>query len=198
MSALGLVDAFGRAVEGPDEVKATLGELVAKLETRGYGVLLFLFAAPNLTPGPSMPGFSTIFALPLVLIAAQMAWGVTSPKLPGFLARLGVARPRARAVVAYLAPALARVEKFLRPRWPGFLTPGVQRLIGAVAIVEAVLLLIPLPFLPIIPSLALTIVALGLMARDGAAVALGLAACAVAAVAFAAALILGAAALGLA
>jgi hypothetical protein len=198
MSALGLVDAFGRAVEGPDDVKATLGDLVAKLETRGYGVLLFLFAAPNLTPGPSMPGFSTIFALPLVLIAAQMAWGVASPKLPGFLARLGVARPRARGIVAYLAPTLARVEKLLRPRWPGFLTPGLQRLIGAVAIVEAVLLLIPLPFLPIIPSLALTIVALGLMARDGAAVALGLAACAVAAVAFAAALILGAAALGLA
>lgn len=178
MSELGLVDAFGRAVEGPDDVKATLGELVAKLETRGYGVLLFLFAAPNLTPGPSMPGFSTIFALPLALIAAQMAWGVSSPKLPGFLARLGVARPRARSIVAYLAPTLGRVEKLLRPRWPGFLTLGVQKLIGAVAVVEAVLLLIPLPFLPIIPSVALTIVALGLMARDGAAVALGLAACA--------------------
>ncbi|MCM0021030.1 MAG: exopolysaccharide biosynthesis protein [Tagaea sp.] len=198
MSGLGLVDAFGRAVEGPDDVKATLGELVAKLETRGYGVLLFLFAAPNLTPGPSMPGFSTVFALPLVLIAAQMAWGVPSPKLPGFLARLGVARPRARSIVAYLAPTLGRVEKLLRPRWPRLLTPGIQKAIGAVAILEAVLLLIPLPFLPIIPSVALTIVALGLIARDGAAVALGLGACAVAAVAFAAALILGAAALGLA
>jgi hypothetical protein len=75
---------------------------------------------------------------------------------------------------------------------------GTQRFIGAVAIVEAILLLIPLPFLPIIPSVALTIVALGLIARDGLAVALGLAACAVAAAAFAAALILGAAALGLA
>lgn len=198
MSDSGLVGAFGRAVEGPDDVKATLGELVTKLETRGYGMLLFLFAAPNLTPGPSMPGFSTIFALPLVWIATQMAWGVTSPKLPGFLARRGVARPRARAIVAYLAPTLGRVERLLRPRWPGLLTPGIQKTIGVVAIVQAILLLIPLPFLPIIPSVALTIVALGLMARDGAAVALGLAACAAAAAAFAAALILGAAALGLA
>jgi hypothetical protein len=197
VSGLGLVDAFGRAVEGPDDVKATLGELVSKLESRGYGVLLFLFAAPNLTPGPSMPGFSTVFALPLALIAAQMAWGVESPKLPGFLARLGVARPRARGIVAYLAPVLARVEKLLRPRFTAMLGRGTQRLIGAVAILAAILLLIPLPFLPLIPASALTIVALGLIARDGAAVALGLIACAAAAAAFGAALILGAGALGL-
>lgn len=198
MSRLGLAEAFAAAVEGPEDTKATLGELVAKLETRGYGVLLFLFAAPNLTPGPSLPGFSTIFALPLTLIAAQMAWGTASPGLPGILARLGVSRGRARAIVAYLAPTLERIERLLRPRLPGMLTPGMQRLIGAVAIVEAILLLIPLPLLPLIPSAALTIVALGLIARDGAAVALGLAACALAAAAFAAALILGAGALGLA
>lgn len=198
MSRLGLAEAFAAAVEGPEDTKATLGELVAKLETRGYGVLLFLFAAPNLTPGPSLPGFSTIFALPLTLIAAQMAWGTASPRLPGVLARLGVSRARARGIVAYLAPTLERIERLLRPRLPGMLTTGMQRLIGAVAIVEAILLLIPLPLLPLIPSAALTIVALGLIARDGAAVALGLAACALAAVAFAAALILGAGALGLA
>ena len=194
----GIEDALRGLVAGMPGEDASLGDVLAALGPRGHGFAMFLLAAPNLTPGPSLPGFSTIFALPLALIAAQMAWGVSSPKLPGFLARLGVARPRARSIVAYLAPTLGRVEKLLRPRWPGFLTLGVQKLIGAVAVVEAVLLLIPLPFLPIIPSVALTIVALGLMARDGAAVALGLAACAVAAVAFAAALILGAAALGLA
>jgi hypothetical protein len=198
MSDLGLAAAFARAVDGPDDAKATLGEMVAKLESRGYGVLLFLFAAPNLTPGPSLPGFSTIFALPLVVIAAQMALGIDSPKLPGFLSRLGVARPRARAIVAYLTPALNRVETLLRPRLPALVAPPMRRFIGAVAIVEAILLLIPLPFLPLIPSFATTIVALGLMARDGVAVAIGLAACAVAAVAFATALIWGASALGLA
>jgi hypothetical protein len=198
MSDLGLAQAFARAVDGPDDTKATLGELVAKLESRGYGVLLFLFAAPNLTPGPSMPGFSTIFAAPLALIAAQMALGIDSPKLPGFLARLGVTRPRARAIVAYLAPALGRVEKLLRPRWPALVAPSMRRAIGVVAIVEAILLLIPLPFLPLIPSFAMTILALGLIARDGLAVAIGLAACAIAAVAFGAALIWGASALGLA
>jgi hypothetical protein len=198
MNDLGLAAAFARAVDGPDDTKATLGELVAKLESRGYGVLLFLFAAPNLTPGPSMPGFSTVFALPLVLIAAQMALGVDSPKLPGFLARLGVARPRARGIVAFLAPALNKVEKLLRPRLPVLVAPAMRRFIGAVAIVEAILLLIPLPFLPLIPSVAMTIMALGLVARDGVAVAIGLAACAAAAAAFATALIWGASALGLA
>ncbi len=198
MSEASMAAAFARAVDGPDDVKATLGEMVAKLESRGYGVLLFLFAAPNLTPGPSLPGFSTIFALPLALIAAQMALGIDSPKLPGFLARLGVARPRARGIVAYLTPALNAAEKLLRPRLPVLVAPSMRRFIGAVAIVEAILLLIPLPFLPLIPSAATTILALGLMARDGVAVAIGLAACAAAAVAFTTALIWGASALGLA
>lgn len=198
MSEASMAAAFARAVDGPDDVKATLGEMVAKLESRGYGVLLFLFAAPNLTPGPSLPGFSTIFALPLVLIAAQMALGIDSPKLPGFFARLGVARARARGIVAYLTPALNAAEKLLRPRLPVLVAAPMRRFIGAVAIVEAILLLIPLPFLPLIPSFATTILALGLMARDGVAVAIGLAACAAAAVAFTTALIWGASALGLA
>jgi hypothetical protein len=67
-----------------------------------------------------------------------------------------------------------------------------------VAIVEAGLLLLPLPVLPLIPSLALVVLSLGLVAKDGRAVAFGLLLCAAAAAAFLAALVFGAAALGLA
>ena len=73
-----------------------------------------------------------------------------------------------------------------------------RRWIGFVAILQSVLLLLPLPVLPLIPSLALIVLSLGLVAKDGRAVAIGLVLCAAATAAFVAALVLGAAALGLA
>jgi len=107
----GLGAALQAAVAGDPAARITLGELVEALQARGYGLLLFLFAVPNLTPGPSLPGFSTIFAVPLALVAIQMALGVAHPRLPGFLARLGISRGRAQRVVAAAAPLLARGEK---------------------------------------------------------------------------------------
>lgn len=196
MSLLG--DALQNAVAGDPNTRVSLGELIAALETRGYGLLLFLFAVPNLTPGPSLPGFSTIFALPLALVAIQMAMGVAHPRLPGFLAKRAISRMRAQSVVAYLQPMLARVEKLVRPRAAFLVGPVAKRWIGAVVLLQAILLLVPLPLLPMIPSLALVVLSLALAAEDGVAVAVGLAACAVSLGAFALAFMYGAAALGLA
>lgn len=193
-----LGDALQNAVAGDPDTRVSLGELIAALETRGYGLLLFLFAVPNLTPGPSLPGFSTIFALPLALVAIQMAMGVAHPRLPGFLAKRAISRMRAQSVVAYLQPMLARVEKLVRPRAAFLVGPVAKRWIGAVVLLQAILLLVPLPLLPMIPSLALVVLSLALAAEDGVAVAVGLAACAVSLGAFALAFMYGAAALGLA
>lgn len=198
MNATGLVGALAHAIDGPADGRVTLAELVARLETRGYGMLLFLFAAPNLTPGPSIPGFSTVFALPLAAVAFQMALGIAHPRLPAFLGRLGLARSRARSILSQIERPLAQVERLFRPRWPLLCGPAAQRWIGAVAILEAGLLVLPLPVLPLVPSTALIVLSLGLLAHDGRAVALGLAFCALAAGLFAAALVLGASALGLA
>jgi hypothetical protein len=76
--------------------------------------------------------------------------------------------------------------------------PVAKRWIGAVVLLQAILLLVPLPLLPMIPSLALVVLSLALAAEDGVAVAVGLAACAVSLGAFALAFMYGAAALGLA
>jgi hypothetical protein len=194
----GLGAALQAAVAGDPAARITLGELVEALQARGYGLLLFLFAVPNLTPGPSLPGFSTIFAVPLALVAIQMALGVAHPRLPGFLARLGISRGRAQRVVGAAAPLLARGEKLLRPRGAALTGPVARRWIGLAALLQAVLLLIPLPLLPLIPSLALVVLALGLAAHDGVAVGIGLAACVLAAILFGLALFYGAALLGLA
>ena len=130
MTAIGadtIIAAFRRLGEGPADESTTLGDLVTRLDARAHALVLLLLAAPNLTPGPSMPGFSTIFALPLCVVAFEMMLGRRRLRLPGFLARIQIRRGRIAGLVGRLEPLLHRVERVLRPRGPGLAGPGSER-----------------------------------------------------------------------
>jgi hypothetical protein len=153
---------------------ASLGDVLAALGPRGHGFAMFLLAAPNLTPGPSLPGFSTIFGVPMLLLALGMVAGLPAPRLPGFLARRRVSRARIARLVGLLAPIASRADRALRPRLPRL--AGARRLMGACFVLLALLLVLPFPFVSLAAAGAALLLALGLVAQDGVAVALGLAA----------------------
>lgn len=172
-----------RLGQGPQDERATLGELVARLDERGHALVLLLLAAPNLTPGPSMPGFSTIFGVPLCIVAFEMILGRRQLRLPGFLARIAIPRRRIAGFVVRLEPLLRRIERVLRPRGPALEGRAAERGIGVACLVLSVLLTLPIPIFSLLPAAALIVVALGLLTRDGLAVifglGLGLVACAI-------------------
>jgi hypothetical protein len=156
---------------------ASLGDVLAALGPRGHGFAMFLLAAPNLTPGPSLPGFSTIFGVPMLLLALGMVAGLPAPRLPGFLARRRVSRARIARLVGLLAPIASRADRALRPRLPRLpRLAGARRLMGACFVLLALLLVLPFPFVSLAAAGAALLLALGLVAQDGVAVALGLAA----------------------
>ncbi len=159
-----------RIVDGIAGERASIGEIMGGLGARAHGLALLLFAAPNLTPGPSMPGFSTVLAVPLVIVAAQMALGLNALWLPGFIARRTLSRKFCASFVDKLTPIVVRIDRVLRPRLHGLTTPFAQRLLGLVALALAGLLLVPLPFYPLLPAFGMVLLALGLLARDGAAI----------------------------
>ncbi|MGQ0665161.1 MAG: exopolysaccharide biosynthesis protein [Pseudomonadota bacterium] len=163
---------FRRLAEGPAEERVSVAELVAVLDGRVYGLALLLLAAPNLTPGPSMPGFSTVFGVPMVLVAAQMMLGRKALWLPGRLARIGLKRGRLAAVLKRATPLFERIERVLKPRWPRVAT--AERWIGFACLVQAVMLVFPIPVFSLIPAFAVVVTALGLLAKDGLAIAAGL------------------------
>ena len=78
---------------GPDRL--TFSELAAQLHSRAWGGLLFIFGAINTLPLP--PGTSIFFAIPLLIVSAQMAFGRPSPWFPSRIDRRGVTKSRARA-----------------------------------------------------------------------------------------------------
>lgn len=145
--------------------RITLGELIAAFGSRSYGLLIVLFAIPNLLP-IYIPGLSPIFGVPLAIIALQLALGQPMPWLPGVLTRRSLRREDLQKIAIAAQPWLRRVEYFLKPR-PSALTRRTgERVIGAYCFFLALLVIVPLPFTNGPPSLACAIMAIGLIEED--------------------------------
>lgn len=153
--------------------RVSIGDLVAALGERAYGALLLVFAAPNLPP-IGVPGVSSICAVPLVVLALQMLRGRAQPSLPQWVQRRSVSADAFARVMRVVIPFLARVERLLVPRWRRLTDGGGRRVIGAVCVALAAVLMLPIPFGNLLPAAAIALLALGLTARDGRAVAVGL------------------------
>lgn len=155
------------------EERLTLGEILASLDHRAYGFVLLLLAAPNFTPGPSLPGFSTILALPAIAMAGQMMLGRRQPWLPARLARLSMRRRTFTRMIGRALPTIARLDRLLQRRLVRLANFASGRWTGAAALLQAMLLALPLPLYPMAPAAALVLMALGMIARDGLMLALG-------------------------
>ncbi len=149
--------------------RITLGEMIHAFGTRGYGLLIILFAIPNLIP-IYIPGWSPIFGVPLFIVCAQLAMGWPEPRLPGFLTRRSMRKSDLLMIVEKSSPWLKRIERFVRPR-PSVLTgPAGARFIGIYGMWLAALVIVPLPLTNGPTSLACAIMAFGLMEEDSGSI----------------------------
>jgi hypothetical protein len=145
---------------------------------RTHGSILLVFTAPVLLPLP--PGAAMVLALPLLLIAPQVVFGGGSLWLPGWLLRRSFDRAALARLSARALPFLRRIETVGRPRLL-FLTGDIgRRCLGVAACVLALILVSPFPLSTLFPGLALLVLALGLMRRDGLLVLTGYALTAIA------------------
>ena len=153
--------------------RVTVGEIVAALGDRAFGAVLLIFAAPNILP-VTLPGTSSVTALPIVLVGIQLLLGWRRLHLPGALARRSFLRRQLAVVIERLGPWLERAERVARPRLPALTSPLAERLIGAPVLVLSAILFLPLPLSNIPPGIALSILGFGLLERDGGFVLAGL------------------------
>ena len=152
--------------------RISVADLLVAMRERALGALLFIFALPNVLPTP--PGTSLILGVPLIFLAAQLALG-WPPWLPGMIGSRSLARRDFTAVTSRVSPWLARAEQLLRPRLGAFSSPPSERLVGAICLLLAVILLLPIPLGNMLPALAICLLALGILERDGVWVLAGLA-----------------------
>lgn len=151
------------AETGPERI--TVADLLTAMEGRAFGALLLLFAFPNILPSP--PGLAAILGLPLIYLASQLMLG-RSPWLPNFIANRSISRVSFATVIIRATPWIARAERMLVTRLHILAGPVAQRLLGAVCLLLSLILVLPIPFGNMLPSLAICIIALGMLERDGA------------------------------
>jgi len=154
---------------GGDSIE--LDAIVDHFGRRAFGALLFIFAVPNLLPLP--PGSTTILALPLVLIAPQLALGVSNLWLPRAIGRRRLRRSDLRRIFDRLLPRLEKIERLLAPRHRWVFGQMGDRLIGLVCTLLAIVLILPIPLGNILPALTIAALSLGLAQRDGLVVLIG-------------------------
>jgi hypothetical protein len=142
----------------------TIAQLIAGIKTQALALLLIMFALPNILPSP--PGTTTIFGAPLVLLTLQMALG-REVWLPRLVLDRALPRAALMAILAKAQPHFARVERLLRPRLLVLTAPISQRGLGVMMVVLSVLIMLPIPLANTGPAIAITLVAIGLIERDG-------------------------------
>jgi len=148
-----------------------MGDLVAAMGPRAFGLTLLVLSLPNMLP---IPGISTVFGIPLILFGGQMLLGYARPWMPRRLAGLELRRAQLAEMLDRAAPHLRRAERWLRPRATRLAGLWAERAVGAATLVLGTVLILPLFGGNFLPALAVAVMALGLLERDGVFVAAGL------------------------
>jgi hypothetical protein len=156
--------------------RVSIGELLDTVSHRSYGPLLLLPALIAASPIGSIPGMSIATGTIIVLVAGQMLLGFNHPWVPGKLRDFEFDRDRLTHLRDKAKDWLRWLDRPLSKRWTQLTEPPWVQVVAVVCIALA-LTFFPLALVPFgvfVPSVAICVLALGLMARDGFVVAGGL------------------------
>lgn len=151
---------------GDPEERLLLGDILRDLQQSAFGVFLFVAILPAFIP---IPGVGGAISGPLILlIGAQMLFGLRRPWLPKFIANRGPKRGTMHRFLARIDRPLRRLDKLLKPRLPALLVPvPAHAFTGLLLILVAVLLSLPIPFTNYLFGFQLLLFSLALLERDG-------------------------------
>lgn len=154
------------ALAGLPGERIAVGTIIAALQDRAYALLVVLLGLPNCLPMP--PPIPLVCGLVLAFVALQMLMGRRMPWLPKALLARSIGKPELNRAVERALPALIRLERFSKPRLTMLGSPYAIPVLGLVILVLALGLIVAAPFIGQIPlGLAVCLVGLGLVERDG-------------------------------
>jgi hypothetical protein len=160
------------------EERISFSDILAILSDRSFAILVVLLGLPNCLPMP--PPIPTISALLLIMIAVQIAMQRPEPWFPGAILRGSVARSDVLRAVTRALPVVSVLERWSRPRLGVFGQRTGAMLSALLLTTMALGMLMAAPLIGQVPyGLAVCLIGLGQIERDGVLVLSGVVAGAV-------------------
>ncbi len=160
------------------EERISFSDILAILSDRSFAILVVLLGLPNCLPMP--PPIPTISALLLIMIAVQIAMQRPEPWFPGAILRGSVARSDVLRAVTRALPVVSVLERWSRPRLGVFGQRTGATLSALLLTTMALGMLMAAPLIGQVPyGLAVCLIGLGQIERDGVLVLSGVVAGAV-------------------
>jgi hypothetical protein len=150
-----------------DSGTITIRQFMQMLGDRSFCLAILIFSLPNSLPVPGIPGFSTITGIPIIFIGLQMMLGKKALWLPKSIADRRFSKVFISKVLLKSLPYVIRLEKVLRPRLLFMTSAWGERVLGVFFVVLAVIIAMPIPGGNFLPGLSMSLLALGMLERDG-------------------------------
>lgn len=154
---------------GEDGEPVTIESMLQATGERSIGALLLVPGLMVLSPLSGIPGLPSVFAVMVILIAGQLLIGRRHFWLPQWLLCRTASRSKYDRALGFLKRPSRWVDRLLRPRLK-FLTGSLAVRGNAVLCIMIAATMPPLEIIPFgnsIAGAALSILGVGLMARDG-------------------------------
>lgn len=155
------------AASGPEGL--SLGEIRDRMDERAFGLMILILAIPCLVP--ALYGVPQIVGIPILILAGQMLAGRVEPWLPEAVLRRRVSKAWLERMADFAVKRMGWFERLSRPRLTVFAEGWAERAAAFFMILAT--LTIVLPMTNTVPSVALTLMSVGLIQRDGLFVAAG-------------------------
>jgi hypothetical protein len=150
----------------------TVENILGSIGNTSFGASLMFFSIPEVIPIP-IPAIAALVVLPTAAISIQMVAGKRQIKLPQFLLKRSVPRKALAVAINAILPVLEKAEKRMKRRWEWATDEKAQRLLGVFIFLLAVSIAFPVPGFNMPQAIAVFVIGLGLVEKDGLVVAIG-------------------------
>lgn len=174
-----VLDELIEAVSDAKQEKVAVRALVSAVGRRTYGPLFLVIGLFAISPATIVPLMTSFTAMVILALAIQMALGLRRPWLPKSILDIEAPRQAMFDFFEKARPTIAKLDGvWLRPRLTFLTKPPFVNLV-ALCVAGAALITLPLsliPFAPLAPGIAVVLFGLGMTAKDGLWLGLGVAA----------------------
>ena len=149
----------------------TIQEIIDYFDKDSIFALLFLITLPTSIPAPPQAfGAETVFGGSFtVLLCIQLIMGFNKPILPNFITikKINLGRFKNNKYYKKADKLLLKLESYFKKRYTFVFQNIIIKIIAAIMIIPGVLMIIPLVFTNLFPSISITLISFSFLFKDG-------------------------------